>query len=173
MILRFFANLEKMSQIHVLGGSAQIITILHRGGYRNLLRYYLIFVLSNVWTALYVNWGKTDHYSEYVPPLVLFTEGIYRPEGPTTGPTIPVVPFWIGLDVSTILNWVGLRLKKIPISEPWPLQKHSSNHNSGSMRAKIQIQIPGLLTRRPTVLPFFCLSDPTKIASSATWILFS
>ena len=40
MISRFVADSEKMSQIHVLGGSAQIITILHRGGYRNLLQHY-------------------------------------------------------------------------------------------------------------------------------------
>ena len=61
MISRFVANSEKMSQINVLGGSAQIITILHGGGgYQNLLQYYMggggfsrdpKFVLRNIWTA--------------------------------------------------------------------------------------------------------------------------
>ena len=40
MISRFVANSEKCRKYTFLGGSAQIITILHRGGYRNLLRYY-------------------------------------------------------------------------------------------------------------------------------------
>ena len=37
----FCCKFGKMSQIHVFRGSAQIITILHRGGYRNLLQYYM------------------------------------------------------------------------------------------------------------------------------------
>ena len=39
MISRFVANLEKCRKYTFLGGSAQIITILHRGGYQNLLQY--------------------------------------------------------------------------------------------------------------------------------------
>ena len=41
MISRFVANSEKCCKYTFLGGSAQIITILHRGGYRNLLQYYM------------------------------------------------------------------------------------------------------------------------------------
>ena len=71
MISRFVANTEKCRKYTLLGGSAQIITILHRGGYQNLLQYYLggvfpiyyniamgggasrdpKFVLRNIWTA--------------------------------------------------------------------------------------------------------------------------
>ena len=62
-----------MSQIYVSRGSTQIFTILHRGGYQNLLQYYMggglpnllqyyngggwgvsrdpKFVLRNIWTA--------------------------------------------------------------------------------------------------------------------------
>ena len=36
----FVANSEKCCKYTFLGGSAQIITILHRGGYQNLLQYY-------------------------------------------------------------------------------------------------------------------------------------
>ena len=35
-----YREFGEMSQITFLVGSAQIITILHRGGYRNLLQYY-------------------------------------------------------------------------------------------------------------------------------------
>ena len=41
MISRFVANSEKCCKYTFLGGSAQIITILHREGYRNLLQYYM------------------------------------------------------------------------------------------------------------------------------------
>ena len=41
MISHFVANSEKCRKYTVLGGSAQIITISHRGGYRNLLQYYM------------------------------------------------------------------------------------------------------------------------------------
>ena len=41
MISRFVANSEKCRKNTFLGGSAQIITILHRGGYQNLLQYYM------------------------------------------------------------------------------------------------------------------------------------
>ena len=41
MISRFVVNSEKMLQIHILRGSAQIIKILHRGDYQNLLQYYM------------------------------------------------------------------------------------------------------------------------------------
>ena len=41
MISRFVANSEKCRKYTFLGGSAQIITILHRGGYQNLLQYYM------------------------------------------------------------------------------------------------------------------------------------
>ena len=73
MILRFAANSEKCRKYMFLGGSAQIITILHRGGLSkfitilhggggllNLLQYYKggagasrdpKFVLRNIWTA--------------------------------------------------------------------------------------------------------------------------
>ena len=73
MITHFVANSEKCRKYSFLGGSAQIIPILHRGGYRNSLKYYmgggvfLIFynitigeggvsrdpkiVLRNIWTA--------------------------------------------------------------------------------------------------------------------------
>ena len=70
MISRFDANSEKCCKYMFLGESAQIITILQRGGYRNLLQYYkggglpnLLqyykggvswdpkFVLRNIWTA--------------------------------------------------------------------------------------------------------------------------
>ena len=40
MISCFVANSEKCRKYTFLGGSAQIITILHRGGYQNLLQYY-------------------------------------------------------------------------------------------------------------------------------------
>ena len=74
MISRFVANSEKCRKYTFLGGSAQIITILHRGGYRNLSQYYMggalpnllqyynggegvsrdpKFVLRNIWTAPY------------------------------------------------------------------------------------------------------------------------
>ena len=73
MISRFVANSEKCRKYTFLGGSAQIITILHRGGYQNLLQYYMggglpnllqyyngggvsrdpKFVLRNIWTAPY------------------------------------------------------------------------------------------------------------------------
>ena len=45
MILRFVANLEKCRIYMFLGWSAQIIAILHRGGYQNLLQYYMGGVL--------------------------------------------------------------------------------------------------------------------------------
>ena len=72
MITHLVANSEKCRKYAFLGGSAQIITILHRGGYRNLLQYYMggglpdllqyykgeggvsrdpKFVLRNIWTA--------------------------------------------------------------------------------------------------------------------------
>ena len=71
MILRFVVNSEKCRKYTFLGRSAQIITILHRGGYQNLLQYYMgggladllqfnngegvsrdpKFVLRNIWTA--------------------------------------------------------------------------------------------------------------------------
>ena len=41
MISRFVANSEKCRKYTFLGGSAQIITILQRGGYQNLLQYYM------------------------------------------------------------------------------------------------------------------------------------
>ena len=41
MISCFVANSEKCRKYSILGRSAQIITILHRGGYRNLLQYYM------------------------------------------------------------------------------------------------------------------------------------
>ena len=41
MISRFVANSEKCRKYTFLGGSAQIITILHMGGYQNLLQYYM------------------------------------------------------------------------------------------------------------------------------------
>ena len=74
MISRFVANSEKCCKYTFLGGSAQIITILHRGvikiyynitwggGLPNLLQYYNRgggvygdpkFVLRNKWTAPY------------------------------------------------------------------------------------------------------------------------
>ena len=73
MISRFVANSEKCCKYTFLGGSAQIIAILHRGGYQNLLQYYMggvfpiyynitmgggvsrdpKFVLRNIWTAPY------------------------------------------------------------------------------------------------------------------------
>ena len=40
MISRFVANLEKCRKYTFLDGSAQIITILHRGGLESLLQYY-------------------------------------------------------------------------------------------------------------------------------------
>ena len=73
MFTRFVANSEKMSQIRVFRGPAQIIAILHRGvieiyyntakgggGLPDLLQYYKgeggvprdpKFVLRNIWTA--------------------------------------------------------------------------------------------------------------------------
>ena len=71
MITHLVANSEKCRKYAFLGGSAQIITILHRGGYRNLLQYYMgggvfpiyynitmggvsrdpQFVLRDIWTA--------------------------------------------------------------------------------------------------------------------------
>ena len=39
MISHFVANSEKCRRYTFLGGSAQIIRILHRGGYQNLLQY--------------------------------------------------------------------------------------------------------------------------------------
>ena len=71
IISRFVANSEKFRKYSFLKGSAQIITILHRGGYQNLLQYYMggsswfitilqwgggvsrdpKFVLRNIWTA--------------------------------------------------------------------------------------------------------------------------
>ena len=41
MISRCVANSEKCHKFKFLDGSLQIITILHRGGYRNLLQYYM------------------------------------------------------------------------------------------------------------------------------------
>ena len=41
MISRFVANSEKCRKYTFLEGSAQIITILHRGGYQNLLQNYM------------------------------------------------------------------------------------------------------------------------------------
>ena len=41
MISRFVANSEKCRKYTFLGGSAQIITILQRGGYQNLLQNYM------------------------------------------------------------------------------------------------------------------------------------
>ena len=40
MITRFVAYSEKCRKYMFSGGSAQSITILHRGGYQNLLQYY-------------------------------------------------------------------------------------------------------------------------------------
>ena len=75
MISRFVANSEKCRKYTFLGGSAQIITILHREGHWNLLQCYMgggglpdllqyykgeggvsqdpKFVLRNIWTAPY------------------------------------------------------------------------------------------------------------------------
>ena len=47
MISRFVANSEKCLIYKLLGGSAQIVTILHRG-YRNLLQYYMGGGLPNL-----------------------------------------------------------------------------------------------------------------------------
>ena len=44
----FVANSEKCCKYTFLGGSAQIITILHRGGYQNLLQYYMGGGLPNL-----------------------------------------------------------------------------------------------------------------------------
>ena len=74
--LAFCCEFGKMSQIHVFRWSAQIITILHTGVFRNLLQYYMgggglpellqyyngargvsrdpKFVLRNIWTAPYI-----------------------------------------------------------------------------------------------------------------------
>ena len=41
MISRFVAILEKCRKYMFWGASAQIITIIHRGGYRNSLQYYM------------------------------------------------------------------------------------------------------------------------------------
>ena len=70
----FVANSEKCRKYTFLDGYARIITILHRGGYRNLLQHYMggglpdllqyykgeggvswdpKFVLRNIWTAPY------------------------------------------------------------------------------------------------------------------------
>ena len=75
MFTHFVAILEKCRKYAFLGGSTQIITILHRGGYQNVLQYYMgegglpnllqyyngggvsrdpKFVLRNIWTAPYV-----------------------------------------------------------------------------------------------------------------------
>ena len=48
MISHFVANSEKCRKYTFLGGSAQIITILHRGGYQNLLQYYMGGGLPNL-----------------------------------------------------------------------------------------------------------------------------
>ena len=73
MISRFVANSEKCRKYMFFEGSAQILMILHRGGYQNLLQYYMggglpnllqyyngggvsrdpKFVLRNIWTASY------------------------------------------------------------------------------------------------------------------------
>ena len=63
MISRFVANSEKCRKYTFLGGSAQIITILHRGGYQNLLQYYK-FVLRNIWTAPNVSDVDGDEHGE-------------------------------------------------------------------------------------------------------------
>ena len=55
MISRFVANLEKCRKYTFLGGSVQIITILHRRGYRNLLQYYMGGGLADL--LQYYNWG--------------------------------------------------------------------------------------------------------------------
>ena len=50
MTSRFVANSEKCRKYTSLGGSAQIISKLHRGGYRNLLQYYNVCG-GSLWTA--------------------------------------------------------------------------------------------------------------------------
>ena len=67
MILRFVLNSEKCRKYTFLGGTVQIITILHRFFFRNFLQYYMggvsrdpKFVLRNIRTAPYVG-SKWDH----------------------------------------------------------------------------------------------------------------
>ena len=81
MILCFVANLEQCHKYTFLGGSAQIITILHRGGHQNLLQYYNggrvsrdpKFVLRNIWTAPY-DTGNVRARLLHRLPRVLFSK---------------------------------------------------------------------------------------------------
>ena len=62
MISRFVANSEKCRKYTFLGRSAQIITILHRGGSQNLLQYYMgrggVFpIYYNITNLYYVIYG--------------------------------------------------------------------------------------------------------------------
>ena len=59
MILRFVANLQKYRKYTFLGGSAQIITILHRFFSRNLSQYYF-----NVWILQCVLISPYNYVSE-------------------------------------------------------------------------------------------------------------
>ena len=74
MISRFVANSEKCRKYTFLGGSAQIITILHRVGYRNLLQYYMGGGLPDL--LQYYNGGGGSlgtpnlYYAIYWRPLI-------------------------------------------------------------------------------------------------------
>ena len=57
MITRFVAYSEKCRKYMFSGGSAQSITILHRGGYQNLLQYYMGGGLPNLLQYYKGGWG--------------------------------------------------------------------------------------------------------------------
>ena len=75
MISRFVANSEKCRKYTFLGGSAQIITILHRGGYRNLLQYYMGGVFP-IYYNITMGGGSLGtpnlYYVIYERPLIRF-----------------------------------------------------------------------------------------------------
>ena len=79
MISRFVANLEKCCKYAFLGGSAQIITILHKGGYKiyyniaraglpNLLQYYNGGGSLGTPTLYYVIYGLPLKFRTPGPP---------------------------------------------------------------------------------------------------------
>ena len=74
MISRF-VEFGKMSQIHVFRGSAQIITLLHWGGYQNLLQYYMggVFPIYHNITMGGGSLGTPNlYYVIYGRPLIFF-----------------------------------------------------------------------------------------------------
>ena len=93
-----------------LGGSAQIITVLHRGGYRNLLQYYMRGGSSRFITIL--QWGgslRTPnlYYVIYGRPLNGLVSKMYEWMGEWSGEE------WMGDTPYTVMTTLAPTVPKI------------------------------------------------------------